>query len=76
MPQDTIWTGQYQKIIELQNNDTSVKYINIKMDTSSVDRIFSKIGLHNSTSPFPILITSLFILITVLVYKIKKRNHH
>ena len=75
MPQDTIWTGQYQKIIEQKNNDTAVKYINIKMDTLAVDRIFSKIGLHSYTSPFPIFILLVFIIIAVLVYKMKKGNH-
>ena len=74
MPQDTVWTGQYQKIIEQANNDTSVKYINIKMDTSAVDRIFSQAGLKNTSSPFPIFILLLFIIIAVLVYKMKKRT--
>ena len=76
MPQDTVWTGQYQKILDKENNDTSVKYINIKIDTSAVDRIFSKVGLKNSSSPFPIFIISLFIIIAVLVYKIKRGKHH
>lgn len=76
MPQDTVWTGQFQKIIEQENNDTSVKYINIKMDTSAVDRIFSQVGLKNSSSPFPIFIVLLFIIIAVLVYKIKRGPHH
>ena len=76
MPQDTVWTGQYQKIIEQQNNDTSIKFINIKIDTSSVDRIFSKVGLDNYSSPFPILIISIFIIIAVLIHKMKKRNRH
>ena len=31
MPQDTVWTGEYQKIIERENNDTSAKQINIKI---------------------------------------------
>ena len=75
MPQDTIWTGQYQKIIEQEKNDTSVKHINIKIDSSSVDRIFSQIGSHNYSSPFPIFILSLFIIIAVLVYKMKRGNH-
>ena len=76
MPQDTIWTGQYQKIIERENNDTLVKHFNIIMDTSSVDRIFSNVGIHNSSSPFPIFIILLVIIIAVLIYKIKKWNHH
>jgi hypothetical protein len=76
MPQDTVWTGQYQKLIEQENNDTTVKYINIKVDTSSVDRIFSQVGLKNSSSPFPVFILLLFIIIAVLVYKMKRGNHH
>ena len=76
MPQYTVWTGQYQKINGRQNNDTSVKYITIKMDTSAVDRIFSQVGLKNYSSPFPIFIISLFVIIAVLVYKMKKGKHH
>ena len=41
MPQDTVWTGQYQKINEQEKTDTSFKYVTIKIDTSAVDRIFS-----------------------------------
>lgn len=75
MPQDTIWTGQYQKIIKQENNDTLVKYISIKMDTSAVDRIFSQAGLKNYSSPFPIFILLLFIIIAVIVFKMKKWNN-
>ena len=73
MPQDTVWTGEYQTAIELQNKDTSLKQLSIHIDSGAVERIFYNAGLHNNKSPYPIFIVIIVIISGMVLFRRNKQ---